>query len=610
MNKLQPIIPIAVYLVVILALFFRLAYFTDYKNTPVFPMLAESDADFYYQRAGDIASGDIFNGRAFLKWPLYAYLLAFLFKISANNILFIYALQFLSGLATCVLIYFIGRELFDPATGLIAGLLYACYGLVVFYEGLLIYTSLSLFLNALLFLLILKICQNPQAKNLFWLGIFLGICTITQGNIVVFGVLAVICILWQNKAGFIKSIRYFLGFCLGLGLVLSVLVLRSYVVDREITLLTGNTGLNFYIGNGPEADGTLVWPKNLSPTAGAMLRDARAIAQLSAARQLKPSEVSDFWFNKAMDFIKENPSAYFKLLLKKAGYLFSPGELIFEPEYPFIRGKIRIFKFMFMDLQVILPLAFLGMILNLKNIRKTALLYLILFALTFSIILFFVQAKFRIMLLPYLVVFAGCGIFKLWQSFRERKLLRLGSQIAILSLVFILLNPLPGNKNRIGNTQANFREFYYHFSRAIAYEKNRDYPSALNELNLAAKIKPDNHNVIYSTGVIYYNMHKLDKAEGQFKRAIAISPFFVDAYYNLGFLYNQTKRFDEAIAVLEKAAFLDPDDIGIGFELARSYQAKGRLKQAREELNLLLKKARYRPLDKAVIEKELAGLGK
>lgn len=597
-------------LIFALALFFRLAYLADYKNSAVFPVLAESDSDFYYQRANDIACGDIFNSKAFLKWPLYAYLLAFLFRVSANNVLLVYMLQFLLGAATCVVLYFIAREPFNAAVGLIAALLYAWYGLFIFYEGLLIYTSLSLFLNALLFLLVLKIRDNPNAKNLFWLGLFLGICTITQGNIAVFGILAVFWLLWQRRTGFKKSISYFLCFCLGLGLIFSVLILRSRIVDKEAALFTGNTGLNFYIGNGPEADGLLVWPKNLSPTAAAMLRDARAIARLDLGRELKSSEVSAFWFNKAMDFIKKNPYAYFRLLLKKTGYLFSPQELIFEPEYPFIRGQIQVFKFMFMDLRIILPFAFLGMLLNLRNLKKTGLLYLILFALTFSIILFFVQAKFRIMLAPYLMIFAGCGIFALWESFRGKRLLRLACLSSALGILFILSYLAAGSQKQSGYAQDNFAKFHHHFSRAIAYEKDADYPSALNELNLAARIKPDNHNVIYSRGAIYYGMHKFDQAEEQFKRAIAISPFFVDAYYNLGFLYNQERKFDEAIAVLKKAAFLDPDDIGVGFELARSYRAKGMLNEAREELRLILKKARYRPLDKAVIEKELAALEK
>jgi Tfp pilus assembly protein PilF len=435
----------------------------------------------------------------------------------------------------------------------------------------------------------------------------LGICTITPGNIIIFGFLAIFWILWQKRTGFIK---YFLIFCLGLGLVLGVLVLRSYIVDKKPALLTGNTGLNFYIGNSAEANGTLVWPMNLTPAAGAMLRDAAAIAKLNLGRELGPSGVSGFWFKKAIDFIKKNPPTYFRLLLRKAGYLFSPKELIFEPEYTFVSDKIRVFKVISMDLGLILPFAFLGMLLNLKNITKTWSLYLVLLTLGASIILFFVQAKFRIMLVPFLMIFAASAVSEFWKLARNKSFLRFGFLLLVLTVFFILLRQPRGSTNQIEKAQANFSEFRYHFAKAVAYEGKSDYRSALSELNLADKIKPDNHNIAYSFGVMYYNMNKFDKSEEYFKRAIAISPFFVDAYYNLGFLYNRQKRFDEALAVLKKAAFLDPDDIGVLFQLARTYRAKGMFKEARQDLDLVLKKVKYRPLEKAAIEKELADLEK
>jgi tetratricopeptide (TPR) repeat protein len=593
-----------------LALFFRLAYFTDYKNTAAFPVLPESDGDFYYQRASDIASGDLFNSKAFLKWPLYAYLLAFLFKISANNVPLIYALQFLLGASTCVLLYFIARELFNETIGFIAALLCAWYGLFIFYEGLLIYTALSLFLNAILFLVFLQINDNPDTKGLFWMGIFLGICTITQGSIIFFGIPAILWIIWKNGQGFKKSISYFLCFGLGLALVLGALVLRSYVVDRDPVLLTGNTGLNFYIGNSVEADGTIVWPRYLSPTAEGMLRDAKVIAKINLGKELKPSEVSRFWLKKATEFIKKNPDAYLKLLAKKINYLFSPKELVYEPEYYFIPDKIRVFKIMFMDLRFILPFALLGMLLNLKNFKKIFMLYLAFLAVAFSMILFFVQAKFRVMLVPYLMIFSASGFFAFVEAIRKKRFLQFGLLFLGFSLFFILLNSIQTDKYLIKNTRGNLDEFRYHFAKAIAYEKTSDYQAALRELNFANKIRPNNHNIIYSFGVIYYYLNRLDEAEGKFKEAMAISPFFVDAYYNLGFLYNRRKRFDKAIEVLEKAAFLDPDDIAVTFELARAYQAKGMIKETKEQLRLILKKTRYRPAQRAVIEKELANLEK
>lgn len=156
--------------------------------------------------------------------------------------------------------------------------------------------------------------------------------------------------------------------------------------------------------------------------------------------------------------------------------------------------------------------------------------------------------------------------------------------------------------------QGNMAEFRYHFSKAIGYEQGLDYKSALDELILAERIRPDNHNIIFSFGSIYYYLNRLNEAEAKFKQAISVSPFFTDAYYNLGFLYNQMQRYEEAIAVLKKAVFLEPDDIAARFELAKAYKAKGMFQESRSEFEFILKKTKNQPANQAAVKKELLDL--
>jgi Tfp pilus assembly protein PilF len=591
----------------IISLFFRAAYFIDYKNTVVFPVLVSSDGDFYYQRAMEIAGGDIFTSQAFVKWPFYAYFLAFLFKISAANIILVYMLQFLLGAFNAVLLYLIARRLFNKFTGFIAGLLYASYGLFIFYEGLLIYTALSLFLNLLFFLLILRLSDDLPLKGLFWLGMLLGICTLTQGNIILFGLPAACWVIWRKSAEFGKFIFNFFTFSIGLALILGILVLRSYIVDKELALLTGNSGLNFYIGNNADSNGTLSWPGGLNFTADGMLRDAKAIAQLSAGKDLSSAQVSEAWFNKAMDFIRSKPADYFNLMLKKTVYLFSPGELIFEPEYAIVSGGTRVLKIMFTDMYFIMPFALLGIFMNLKNIRKLGFLYLVFITLAASIILFFVQTKFRIMLVPFFLIFSASAIYAIGNAVRNKKTGVFIILLLSLVLLFTLLSLSPRQVTS-QNQQQGKVEFRYRFSKAIGYEKAADYSAALVELNTASRIQPTNHNIVYALGVMYYHLGRLDEAEEKFKQAISLYPFFVDAYYNLGFLYNQTQRFNEAIGVLEKTVFLEKDDLPAHFELSRAYKAKGMSKEAGQELKYILEKTKNRPADRRVAEKALADL--
>ncbi|MCX5701707.1 MAG: glycosyltransferase family 39 protein, partial [Candidatus Omnitrophica bacterium] len=383
-----------IFIILFIAFSFRVMYLKDYKNTKAYPVLAHSDSYSYLVWAKDIVSGD-FGSKAFMKWPLYAYFLAFLFQLFGENILLIYSLQFILGALNCIFIYIIAREIFDRRIGFVAGLLCAWYGLFVFYEGLLIYTGLSLFLNSLLFLFILNIKDNPGRKNLFWIGIFLGICTIAQASIAIFGILAIGWIIQLKKLTPIKTLINFSFFILGLFMVIGGVTLRNYLAEKDFVLIAGNIGINFYSGNNPRATGTFFCPADITLNQEDMFRDSGIIARYETGKDLKTSGVSNFWFNKAIEFIREDRVGYLKLLFKKITYCLSQYEFIHDIEYQLIAGKIGIPKIMFKDLSFLLPFGLLGMLIGVRRFKDSALLYIFLIAVSSSIVMFFIAARYR-----------------------------------------------------------------------------------------------------------------------------------------------------------------------------------------------------------------------
>jgi len=592
------------------ALIFRMFYLIDYMSTEVYPVMHGSDGYCYYIWAKDIASGQILGGdKAFMKWPLYAYFLAFLLKIFRENLSFVYLFQFLLGAINCVLIYFIGRRIFNWTIAFLAGLLCAFYGLFIFYDGLLIYTGLSLFLNSLLFLFLLYIQDKFSKKNLFLAGIFLGFCTLAQPNIVIFGILAVAYILWRNKLVWKKLVYDFLCFLAGLFLIIGAVSLRNYIVEKDFVLIAGHTGLNSYLGNNPEAQG-IFSNQFFTSNQESMFRESKAIAKITLGRELKTSEVSNFWFNKSKDFIRKNPHAYIKLLLKKIKYLFNPEEVVHDQEYHFI-DKIKILKVLFLNLKFILPFALLGIFLNLNKFKESALLYIFLMTLSFSITLFFIASRYRVILVPFLIIFASSGIIRCWGALSNRKYLKFGVLFITTTLLFIFLNYNIAKKSKLKYLMGSTEDLQYHFRKAVIYEGKAKYEEALESLKIADSIQPGNRNVIFSFGSIYYHMLDFKNAEEGFKEAIKIFPFYIEAYYNLGLLYNQEGRTPEAIVVLQQAVFLDPEDAGGHFELGKSYKAKGDLEAAKREFTLALKKINpWRKADRGLIIKELAGLNR
>lgn len=597
-------------IILILAISLRFAYMTDYRNSNIYPVLEYSDSYSYFIWAKDISSGDLLGRGAFMKWPLYAYFLGFLFKFSKDNIAFVYLLQYILGAVNCVLVYFIGRKIFNEKSGFIAGLLCAWYGLFIFYDSLLVYTCLSLFLNSLLFLFILNIKDKPSKKKLFWAGVFSGICTITQANIVIFGILAILWVLRKNRLSWAKLLYDFSFFIFGLAIIIGGVALKNYLAEKDFVLIAGNAGFNFYSGNNPDASGTFFCPVNIGLNQEDMFRDSKVIANNKMGRNLNAREVSGFWFNKAIGFIREEPVKYLKLLLRKIAFVFSPKEFIHDIEYHFIAGKVRILKIMFMDLKLILPPALLGIFLGLRKFKESAPLYIALIALPVSISLFFVTARYRIVIVPYLMIFAGFGIFNLWEMLKNGKVFKFILLCAVLIAVSLLLNNLAMHLEKKASKN-NAIVFDYHFMKAMDYKNSSDYQSAIRELELAHKVQPDNQGTVLQAGAIYFRLNDFRAAEGKFRAALKISPLSVDAYYNLGLIYNKQKRFTEARDMLKQALLLDPENVGAHFELGVSCKSLGDTGCARKEFGIALEKInRWRIQERAIIERELIALGK
>lgn len=608
-HRIDKISLFMIFSILALALLVRAQYLKDYKNTNAYPVLTYSDGYSYVVWAKDISGGELWGSKAFMKWPLYAYFLALLFKFTGGDLVSVYSLQLALGAINCVLVYFIARIMFERGIAFLAALLCVWYGVFVFYDGLPIYNCLSLFLNYLLFLLILSVQNNPDKRNLFWIGILSGICTITKASILIFAIPAAAWILWREKPGLKKLVYHYSFFCLGLSIIIASVALRNYLVEKDLVLIDGNTGINFYLGNNPQADGLFRSAENVALNQEGMFRDARVIADNALGRNLKTSEVSRYWFDRGLVFARDNPAGYFKLLFKKFKLLFSPQEFPHEAEYYSITGKIRIFKIMFMDLRFILPFAFLGMLVNLKKFKETALLYMIIIALSAGIILFFVTTRYRVSMVPFLIIFASCGVFSLWEALKRANYLRLGWLcIALLSL-FILFDYRLFNNNSPGYLKEGSLGAEYHLARALEYNSKSDYKNALQEIEFAYRLTPHDHYCLLTYGTIYYNMNDLDMAAKKFREAIRVFPLSVDAYYNLGLLYNKQQMFSQAKDLLIQAVSLDSRDFAAHFELGRSYKANGESKQAKKEFNLALQTINRSSLtDRAVIEKELADL--
>jgi tetratricopeptide (TPR) repeat protein len=458
-----------------------------------------------------------------------------------------------------------------------------------------------------LVLFILQSVEKMTKGRSFGAGIFLGICSFVQGNMMLFGLAFPVWAVWRSGDDLRRGIVSGIVFCAGFALVAGAAAGANYLSDRNVVFFSRNAGLNVFLGNNPEANGIFHCPSYLTATQEGMYRDARITAQMAAGRELRVSEISRFWLRRSFAFMREQPRIFLRLLARKFLLLFTPREFFSDPEFKYVASSVRILKILFLDLRFILPLAIAGMVLAARRFRDCFLLYAATGAVLANIPVFYFQTKLRIGAVPFLAVFAGYALYAVGKMFREKKIVP-GVLLAagITALGFFLVRPVPGEKRSVPS--GAFDEYRSHFDTAMYYETRGDYVRALEELKRARAVRTDSH-LLFCLGAVSYQLKDFRGAEEYFHQTIQAFPLYIDAYYNLGFLLNEEGRFEEAAGILRTAVSFDPDDTGVRFELARACEGRKDYACARIHLReALARGTALSPAEKDLVARKLAAL--
>jgi tetratricopeptide (TPR) repeat protein len=117
-------------------------------------------------------------------------------------------------------------------------------------------------------------------------------------------------------------------------------------------------------------------------------------------------------------------------------------------------------------------------------------------------------------------------------------------------------------------------EYLKRINAALALRDIPDFPSALQQLQKAAVLAPDESSVHFLLGLTYQDLNQLSDAERSFKRALDIDPDSLEIRRSLGILYTniQLKKNLEAISLLYPLFKLDPKNLVVSRALAFAYR--------------------------------------
>ena len=557
--------------VFLVALSLRLIHVWAIRHSPFFDILM-GDARAYDEWAQRIAGGDWIGTEVFYQAPLYPYFLGTLYSIFGRDLLIVRIVQAIIGSGSCALLYLAGARLWSRNVGLIAGLGLALWAPAIFFDGILQKSVLDMFFVCLSIWLVSRIVSaGAKAPALQWLmlGVALGLLAITRENALVF---IVVIVVWMFL-GTQGTVRTLSTFALGLAIVLLPVASRNYAVGGGFYLTTSQFGTNFYIGNNPKADGTYASLRFGRGSPEFERQDAIDLAQAAMQRTLTPSEVSAYWTDQATSFITSQPAAWLRLMARKARLLVNRSEM-FDTEsqesyadvsWPLgVLGPITHFG-------VLIPLALLGVITSWRDRRRLWVIGVMAAAYGASVVIFYVFARYRFPLVPFLLLFAAAGVVACsgwWRtsSTAER------SAAAALIVVAILFTNQPAlsadlmraiTENNLGTALQEAKrpaDAIEHHRRAIALMP--DYPPAHNNLGTA----------LHATG-------RLDEAIAEYQKAIALLPDFADARFNLANVQLEKGNTGASIAGFESALQAQPGSVqaqnNLGIALAKSGDTAG-----------------------------------
>ena len=387
----------------------------DPSTQPLFP-----DSFEYLRAAEGLLKGKglgVGEGSEIGRMPGYPVFLAAVEVVFGYNLLAMRVMQALLGVVSVWLAYLLGRELFGTKEALAAAAVTAVYPFFLVFSVLLL--SEALFITLLLAGAVclakalgsgsesererassLSPSPSPFTFSAVCCGLFFGLATLVRASFLL--VVPLTAVGWVAAKRFRRAAAWRASLMLATcALVMVPWVARNWrVTGGHLVLTTLRTGPSLYEGLNPRAEG------------GPMMDDLRRELDGPAVEGMSEYERDRFWRQRAVEFARENPGRVLGLALKKLGRFWNVTPNLVQLQSPLHRYGLGV------PYVVVMLFALVGLARSWR--RGDVVLILMLPVVYYAVVhmVFVGSVRYRVPIMPLLVVLAGHGIAILW---RRRK---------------------------------------------------------------------------------------------------------------------------------------------------------------------------------------------
>jgi len=567
-----------------IAFLVRLLHLLELKKLPWFetPIM---DAGYHDLWAMTLLKGELWQPDVYFRGPLYPTLLAGLYLVLGRHMLWVRLCHVFMGSVTCILLSRLAQTLFGRTAGLLTGLIAALYGMFVFFDVDLLIPVLILHLN-LWFIFFLYQAVRLQSKPRWFLsGLFMGLSAIARPNILM---VAPVPLLWPFltassplQALKRKTLSHAAIFLLGVVLPICPVTLRNGIVADDFMLISSQGGINLFIGNNPESNGIECYVPGARNTWWGGFQDYHRLAEEAVGRPLKASEASSYWYKRALDFMWNQPTDALDLMMAKTFHFWSAPEIGNNTGIYFFRYVSRVLRVLIWltpwvgcPFGLLMPFAFAGLCMALPRFRHLFPLYGFIVFYAASIILFYVNARYRLPVIPFLIVFASAGIVRLFdlaQKKRWKQLLPLG--FGMLT-VFSMVNRNPFRKAIAFEAAQGF------YDLGVAFLNEGRYQEAEETFLAYRKMRPQSSGPYIGLGAVYLAQGQLERSEQQYREALLREPTSSRAHMGLAGVASLLGDEEALIQHTREALRSDPHSPEASFTMGSFLASKGQWEEA------------------------------
>lgn len=589
----------------------RALYLGEIKDEPDFAVPA-IDAGFHDYWARALATGDWtpppgssdpkIRTTPYLRPPGYPYFLALIYEAVGLEYAAPRIVQMSLGLISAVLAFLIGRRWYGRGVGLTWAALMSVYWVFIYFEG-------EFHEPALLISLLLGVVglvglwgSRLAPAYLVCAGVVVGLAALVRPNVLVFipVIMAWAGLVAQRRQDWRAVHLAVPGFIAGAALAVAPATIRNLRAAGDFVLVSCNSGINLYIGNNETATGRVADEIPGLGEFGTCYDYPALVAALEArlGRSLKYSEASAYFAGQAWRFIREHPLDFLKLTATKTLLFWGPYEIAHNKAVEYQRRFSPVLRSIPGNFALVAALGLLGLLMMAQQWKRrraatstttqappghweVSLLVLALAGAYFlSVLPFFVSARYRVPVIPFVLLFGAYAVSRVAHLLRVRNL-RGGVAWVAAGVGFYLLAGASAT-----DSPADLGK--WHCDRGLAYYRRGRLDAAINEYRQAIQADPNSKMAHINLASAFSEQGALDEAISHSREALRLSPNVAALHNNLGITLAKAGRSDEAIEQYHQALRLKPDLVEVRYNLAVLLTAAGRTTEAIAQLNEVL----------------------